>query len=232
MRVIAHRGFGDRYPQNTARAVREAAKYADAVEIDVRRSGSGELVASHFERLYWVTDAVGQVDDRPADALQSLGVGDSSYGIPRLERVLDAVPSDVAVELDLKQPGLAADVLAATERVPNETVLTSFYSDTLWESRSMDDSVELAYNCDVRLNRNLHTARLLDCSRVNVHWALCLGTDVVERAHEQGREIYAWPVGSRVVASALGAAGVDGLIASHPGVAEWAERGRRLLGDE
>lgn len=230
MRVIAHRGFGDRYPENTVYAARRSAERADCVELDVRRSGSDDLVVSHFRRLFWVTDEFGRVDRRSADELESMRVEGSSYGVPRLRRALSAVPADVPVELDLKQPGLAADVLSVADEVENEVLLASFHSDTLWEARSMDDSVALAYNFDVRVDRNLTTARLLGCGRVNVHWTLCLATDVVDRAGECGTDVYAWPVRSRAVAYALGAAGVDGLVASHPGVAAWAERGRRLRG--
>jgi glycerophosphoryl diester phosphodiesterase len=228
MQVIAHRGFGERYPENTVAAVESASRDADAVEIDVRRCGSGELVASHFERLRWVTDASGRVDEYSADALASLSVADSGHGIPTLEEALAAVPASVSVELDLKEPGLVTDVLDATDAVDNQTVLTSFYSDTLWEARSASEAVELTYNFDVRLDRNLHTAQLLDCDRVNVHWSLCLGTDVVDRANAHGMDVYAWPVTSRAAAAAVGAAGVDGVLATRPGTESWGRRARTL----
>jgi glycerophosphoryl diester phosphodiesterase len=220
VQLVAHRGFGERYPENTVCSVREASSTADCVEIDVRRSGSGDLVASHFDRLFWVTDATGCVGDRSTEELQSLSVGGSDCGIPRLERATAAVPPDVGIELDLKEPGLAADALAAVDAADNDVVVSSFYSDALWEARSIDAEVSLAYNFDVRLDRNLNTTRLLDCERANLHWAICLGTDAVERAHELGADVYAWPVGSRVVSRALDRVGVDGVIATRPAAGE------------
>jgi len=50
MQVIGHRGCADVYPENTVRAVTRAANFLDAVEVDVRRCGSGELVVFHDER--------------------------------------------------------------------------------------------------------------------------------------------------------------------------------------
>ena len=47
MRLIAHRGFAETFPENTVLAVREAARWADAIEVDVRRCGSGEIVCLH-----------------------------------------------------------------------------------------------------------------------------------------------------------------------------------------
>lgn len=228
MEVIAHRGFGDRYPENTAFAAKNASREADAIEVDVRRCGSGELVASHFSHLRWVSDASGRIADCSVETLSSVRVAGSEYGIPTFEEALAAIPSHITVEVDLKEPGLVNDVLDATDAVENDAVLTSFYSDTLWEARSASDEVELAYNFDVRLDRNLHTAELIDCARVNVHWALCLGTDIVERAAEKGMDVYAWPVKSRAVAAAVGAAGVDGVLATRPGTKAWGARGRKL----
>lgn len=230
MYVTAHRGFGDRYPQNTVRAFRAAARDADAVEVDVRRCGSGELVASHFDRLRWVTDGTGRVSETSAEALSSLSVEGSGEGVPRFDRALEAVPSDVRVDVDLKEPGLAGDVLAAVEGVDNDVVVSSFYSDSLWEIRSLDDDVALTYNFDVRLDRNLTTAGLLECGRVNVHWAACLATDVVERGDQGEFSVHAWPVGSRLVAWTLGRAGVDGVVATNPRAAEWARRGAGARG--
>lgn len=228
MEVIAHRGFGDWYPENTVAAAEHAGRDADAVEIDVRRCESGELVASHFSRLRWVSDGSGRVGDHSAEALASLSVDGSEYGVPTLDEALAAVPPGVSVELDLKEPGLVGDVLDLADAADNQTVLASFYSDTLWEARAASDSVDLTYNFDVRLDRNLHTAELLDSDRVNVHWSVCIGTDAVERAHEKGMEVYAWPVGSRAVAAAVGAAGVDGVLATRPGIETWTDRGRGL----
>lgn len=221
MQLIAHRGFGHRYPQNTVRAFENAAEVADGVEVDVRRSGSGDLVASHYGRLRLITDSDGRVENRSADELESMSVEGSDWGIPRLERVFEVVPGDVTVELDLKEPGVADAALDVAADADNEVVVTSFYSDAIWEARAADADAAIAYNFDVRLDRHLTTTDLIDCDRANVHWSLCLATDVVSRAHEQGLDVYAWPVGARPVAWAVRRRGVDGVVATNPGVCEW-----------
>ena len=124
MFVTAHRGFGDRYPQNTIAAYRSAASDADAVEIDVRRCGSGELVASHFERLRWATDGTGRVSETSAGALASLSVEGSGQGVPRFDRAVEAVPTDVGIDVDLKEPGLAGDVLDVVRAADNEVTVS------------------------------------------------------------------------------------------------------------
>lgn len=224
MQLIAHRGFGHRHPQNTIRAFESAANVADGVEVDVRRSGSGDLVASHYGRLRLITDSGGRVANHSTDELESMSVEGSDWGIPRLERVFEVVPDDVTVELDLKVPGLANDALDVAAEADNEVVVTSFYSDAIWETRAADADATLAYNFDVRLERHLTTTDLIGCELANVHWSLCLATDVVSRAHEQGLDVYAWPVGARPVAWAVRRCGVDGVVATNPGVCEWLEK--------
>jgi len=221
VQLIAHRGFGHQYPQNTVRAFENAADVADGVEVDVRRSGSGDLVASHYSRLRMTTDSDGRVENRSTDELESVSVEGSEWGIPRLERVFEVVPEDVTIELDLKEPGLADAALDVAADADNEVVVTSFYSDAIWEARAADADATLAYNFDVRLERHLTTTELIGCELANVHWSLCLATDIVSRAHERGLDVYAWPVGARPVAWAVQRRGVDGIVATNPGVCEW-----------
>lgn len=227
VQVTAHRGFGDRHPENTVAAAHVAARQSDVVEVDVRRSGSGDLVASHFGRLRWVTDATGRIAERSTDALARLNVQGSSWGIPRLDEVLAVIPGHVGIELDLKTDGLAADALTAAATVDNRVVVSAFDAEILRAVPAVDSSVPRAYDVDVRLDENLATAHRLGCERVNVHWAVCLATDVVDRARTRGLAVHAWPVGSRIVAWALGRRGVDGVIATTPEVAAWARRGHR-----
>lgn len=216
MQLTAHRGFGDAYPENTVRAAREAARFADAVEIDVRRCGSGELVASHWENVELVTDGRGDVSDLSASELADLRVDGSDFGVPLLSEVLEVIPADVGLTLDVKRTDLVADLLALLETVDNDVVVASFDPDPLWRTRMLDESIPLAYNFGLWPDANFLTAETVGCSHANVHWALCFLTDLVERAHEAGVAVHAWPVATRPLAWALDRRGVDGIIATRP----------------
>lgn len=216
MQITAHRGFGEQHPENTVDAARRASRFADAVEIDVRRCGSGELVVSHWNNVEFVTDGEGDVDDLSATELAELHVAESDSGVPLLTEVLEAIPSSVAVNIDIKETGIVADLLALLEAVDNEVVVSSLHPDPLWRTRMLDDEIPLAFNFDVRPEANFETATALDCAYANPHWTLCFATDLVERAHEEGMEVHAWPVGSRILAWALARRGVDGLIMTQP----------------
>src|SRR2546428_3387763 len=62
--VIAHRGFGAQYPENTLVAVRAALDLGvDYVEIDVQETRDGKLAVFHDYRLDRICGVSGRVRD-------------------------------------------------------------------------------------------------------------------------------------------------------------------------
>lgn len=213
MRLIAHRGFAECYPENSLVAVERAAENADVLEIDVRRCGSGELVVTH--------DAVFDSGERVRN-LSVTELADSNEnggeGIATLETILDAIPSAVGVNVELKESDIVADALATTETIENEVIVSSFDVETLRTVRATDPDAALASIIDAGDEDGIESALSLDCAFVHPHTSLCLRTDIVENAHDAGMEVNAWTVGSRTVAWALEKRGVDGVIADSPDV--------------
>lgn len=213
--LVAHRGFASVRPENTVGAVEAAGRRADAVEVDVRRCASGEVVACHDETVDRVTDATGAVAAFDASVLADLSVLGSDDGVPTLDAVLDAVPADVAVNVECKERGLGADVERAAARVENDVLVSS--SDPI----ALDEvALPRALVFAERPTRNLERAADLDCTAVHPSAALALGTSVVADARERGFDVRAWTVDSPAVARALAARGVDGVIADRPSVVQ------------
>ncbi|WP_231182960.1 glycerophosphodiester phosphodiesterase [Haladaptatus sp. DYF46] len=207
---IAHRGFADDYPENTPLAFRTAAEHADAVEMDVQRCGSGELVVFHDAKLGRVTDRFGLVQDTPWSVLWGLTILDSDETVPSLETALGSVPAGTAINLELKHVGMADEVLDAVEDVENEILLSSFDSNVLRDLRERDDDVRLAY-INQRGPNCIDTAVDLDCVCVHPRADLC-DAAFVERAHQEGLRVNSWTVDDEEGAAALADAGVDGIV--------------------
>jgi glycerophosphoryl diester phosphodiesterase len=218
MRRIAHRGYAGEYPENTRHGASQAAGAADAVEVDVRRCGSGDLVCLHDEQVDRVTDASGAVSAFSRAELASLSVLGSGEGVPTLSGVLDVIPPDTGVNAELKGAGIAGDALAVLEARPHPTVVSSFREDVLVaarERRRDASTVELAVlHADPG---GVETAIETGCELVYPHHDLC-DAGYVARAHDAGLEVNAWTVRSADVAKALAGGGVDGAIADYPGV--------------
>ena len=82
VRVIAHRGFSGRTPENTLVAVRMAvAEGADMVELDFQASLDGEIVCFHDDTLDRTTNGSGLVSQTPLARLKQLDAG--SWFSPR-----------------------------------------------------------------------------------------------------------------------------------------------------
>ncbi|WP_339103740.1 glycerophosphodiester phosphodiesterase [Haloterrigena salinisoli] len=216
MRLIAHRGFAATAAENTIAAFRSAADRADAVEFDVRRCGSGELVVVHDETIDRVTDGVGAVADSSLEALESHTVLDSGEPIPTLEEVLEALPPTVDVDIELKDAGIAADVLEAVDGAENRIVATSFLASELRTIREIDPDQPIGLLVSRRLETPVTTAVELDCDVIGASYWRCLATRVVPRANAVGLEVHAWTIEHRVLATLLESRGVDCVSADRP----------------
>jgi len=122
--LIAHRGFAGENPENTVTAVQAAAsepvprgggtttRKADIIEIVVVPTADDDVVVFHDDNLAGrdggdrgLTDATGVVwehDTATVTSAEVLGSGDT---VPRLSTLLEAVPSEVGVNVELKNPG-------------------------------------------------------------------------------------------------------------------------------
>jgi len=215
VRCIAHRGFAETYPENTVAAVRAADEHTDHVELDVRRCGSGELVAIHDAAVDRVTDGTGRVADRSRAALADLDVLGSGEGIPTLAAVFEAAPAMEFV-LDLKESGLAADALELADDYGVSVTLSAFEVEVL--EAAADAGASLAYLVEADGARaGIETATALGCTAIHPHWTACVD-EFVAAAHDHGLSVNAWTVPSRRDASALDHVGVDGLIVDRPEV--------------
>lgn len=218
--VYAHRGFAGVAPENTVAAVRAAAERADGIEVDVRRCGSGELVCAHDPDLRRIAGADRRIDETDWETLRDVGVEEPARGttgatLARLDEVLAALPDGVPIVLELKERGLAEDVLTAVDRHGVDAQLSSFDPRALAEVRALDDAIPLAYTFRDD-ERALEIAEEFDCETVHPRADRCLRTRVVSRAHDRDLAVVAWTVDSRIEAALVALSGADGVFADRP----------------
>ncbi|WP_121743091.1 glycerophosphodiester phosphodiesterase [Natronorubrum halophilum] len=216
MRLIAHRGFAATAPENTIAAIQSAAEYADVVEFDVRRCGSGELVVIHDETIDRVTGGIGTVADSTLEELKTHTILESGERVPTLEEMLEALPSTVEVNLEMKDLGIASDVLDAIEGVENRIVTTSFLLPELRTIREIDPSQPTGLLVSRHLETPITTAVELDCDVIGANYWRCLTTRLVSRAKSVDLEIHVWSLERRLTAKLLECRGVDCISADRP----------------
>lgn len=220
MEIIGHRGCADQYPENTLLAIRKASRRLPAIELDVRRCGSGELVVFHDATLERVTAAEGRLAETPWSDLSELTVLDSEESIPRLETALRAVPDDVTVQLELKEAGIASETLDAATAAGVDVRVSSFLPEALAEVESSCLEVPNGLLFEGNPEANLSRAVELDCTHVFPHYRLCVDGDVVSAARDRGFDVIAWKAARTVDdVCALREAGVDGVTADRYDIA-------------
>ena len=123
--LIAHRGFAGENPENTVTAARAATsesgstddegtttRQADVIEIDVVPTADDDVVVFHDNNLAGrdggergLTDETGVVWETETTTVTGAEVLRSGDTVPRLSTLLEAVPSEVGVNVELKNPG-------------------------------------------------------------------------------------------------------------------------------
>ena len=190
--VVAHRGASARAPENTLPALDWAVRLgADGVEVDVQRTADGVLVLVHDDDWQRTTGYAGSVAATPWECVRRLDAG-SWFGVehagtapPRLEKVLQAMPPHLLLNLELKSPGLhpglGSAVVQALRGHPHRVLLTSFDWDCIEALLPTAGGIELGLLSVAPLQREsaVRTRSLA--------WAGILGQpEIVPAVHARG----------------------------------------------
>ena len=185
--VAAHRGWKDRYPENTMLAFRKAVELGvDQIETDIRVTKDGQLVLIHDATVDRTTNGTGKACDFTLEELQELDAGSwmgeefAGARIPTLREFMDYISTidDMTVDLELKEypvPGweetayrVCDQVLAMVEEYgfADRCVINSF-SGTLLEY------VHAKYPGRYRIHAFYPWERMADGARCPGEYAYC-----------------------------------------------------------
>lgn len=101
MVIIGHRGAKGQEPENTLRAIAAALDaHVDAVEFDVQKLKSGEIIVMHDITLDRTTDGHGFVSDKTYDDIKQLDAG-LGEKVPLLTEALDLIDRKATAVIEL-----------------------------------------------------------------------------------------------------------------------------------
>ena len=162
--VIAHRGYGQHYPENTLPALEAALRAgADGVELDVQLTRDGVPVVFHDADLLRTTGEHGNIFDRELADLRGLSagepqrLGDAFVGtpIPTLAEAADMLRRypDARVFVEIKRdsiphhqiPQAVSAVLDSCRGLGHQLVVISFDEGVLREARSLEPGVAIGW---------------------------------------------------------------------------------------
>lgn len=140
--IFAHRGASSHAPENTLAAFQLAIDHgAKAVELDAQLTKDQEIVVFHDSCLNRTTDGNGKLKDFTLAELKKFNAGISfcpayqNQKIPALAEVLDSLPPDILINIELKNLQTPFDRLPARTaslvrefNAQNRVLISSFNS--------------------------------------------------------------------------------------------------------
>ena len=228
MRIVAHRTCPLDAAENSLAGIAAASRLgADAVEIDVRRTLTGDVVLGH-DTTYW------RVARSPVPAFltiapwrRRLRLPDGTHP-PTLTDVLAVLPDGLDLAIDAK----AAIAVAPAVAILAGAGLLGRAAWWVRRERAVAEVARLAPACERALLADAATTaaavayvqRAVECgaTAVSLHHRT-VERAVVDLAHRLGLTVYAW-VTHADAHEGVFATGVDGV------VTDWPELARRLVG--
>jgi glycerophosphoryl diester phosphodiesterase len=242
--VIAHAGDGGLAPANTMYALEIGrAAGADMLDLDVRMTSDGVVVARHDRELSSSTDGTGPIDEATWAEVSALDAAATwagepppgPVGVPRLIDALEAFP-DETFSLEIKQttPSMAAALCEVlTDTGSRGRVFISSNDDiAIYDFQDMCPGVTITTTYTDLDNRDAAEA-------AGEPW--CWPSPInqppfdavserlpaaIEYAHDHGGAIFTWVVNEPDDLRLLAEAGIDGVYTDRPDLA------RKIFDDE
>jgi len=213
LRVVAHRGASDSYPENTLAAFEAALRAgSEIVELDVQLTRDRELVVIHDPTLDRTTEGSGPVGERTLREIRELSAGfPDRFGnrfrdqrVPTFREALDLMRGRAQVLVEIKPEsvagggpdGIEARTLAAIDAagIRREAGITSFHLGALTRCRELAPDVPR-----VPLFKSGTAAEMVAAARgLGAELALpfkgLLSDELLRLAREAGLGLAAWVV--------------------------------------
>lgn len=171
MKIWAHRGCSQRYPENTITAFAKAVeiKGLTGIELDLQLTKDGEMVVIHDERVDRTTGGVGFVKDFTYSELRKLSIqaeGERREKIPSIIEVLDLLQGEMKngllLNIELKNSkvpylGMEDKILnlIARKNLQDRIVYSSFYTKSLEKIKELESEASLGI-LDMRISDCLY----------------------------------------------------------------------------
>ncbi len=204
--VTAHRGAAADYPENTMAAFWGAYEQgADWIELDVQQCADGTLIVMHdssFRRTCGVDKNVWEVtwdEVREMDAGSSFSKTFAGEPVPMLEDAIDfALQTGLRLNIDLKpnrhDAGLEERLadLIRKKHFERQCVVSAMDLQALQDLKAYDDDIRTVYTLNMAFG---HIEEFEGADDFSVE-ELFASRALLDRLHEQGRNVFVWTVDS------------------------------------
>ena len=224
--VMAHRGLSADAPENTLYAFSDAISVgADFIELDVQQTRDGVLVVMHDSNLKRTTGVNKDIWDVDYADIQNLDAGswfDPAYAnarIPTLEETLQFVDKRAKLNIEIKPTKHGSDTLEqdvaeliTQYQYTDACYVTSFSYGSLKKVKEANPEIRTGYLMSVAYGQ-FYSLKYADAFSLN---KVFVTSQVVNAAHQQGKQIFAWTVNGMSEVRSLCNLHVDSIITDDP----------------
>lgn len=224
--VMAHRGLSADAPENTLYAFSDAISVgADFIELDVQQTRDGVLVVMHDSNLKRTTGVNKDIWDVDYADIQNLDAGswfDPAYAnarIPTLEETLQFVDKRAKLNIEIKPTKHGSDTLEqdvaeliTRYQYTDACYVTSFSYGSLKKVKEANPEIRTGYLMSVAYGQ-FYSLKYADAFSLN---KVFVTSQVVNAAHQQGKQIFAWTVNGMSEVRSLCNLHVDSIITDDP----------------
>ena len=227
--ITAHRGDNTSAPENTLSAFENAVESgADVIELDVRETKDGEIVVMHDEslrRTCGVNKKVGKLTYEqllqytPTKSYKGSNKSDfADEKIPTLREVLELVGDRAQLNIEIKSARTDKNLEKSVVELIQEydyhdnCVVTSPTYGSIKKIKQMDPDIKTVYVMSVAMG-DFYTLEYADAFSIKYRY---INTELVKKAHEYHKEVYAWTVDSKEILESMMLLNVDSIITNNP----------------
>jgi glycerophosphoryl diester phosphodiesterase len=214
---IGHRGAAGHAPENTLAAVQKGIDLGvDFVEIDVRRTADGALVALHDATINRTTDGRGRVDALSLDQLKAFNAGNGER-IPTVAEVLHIAAGRTGLMAELKVAGVAGLIVDAVQKAKFDSpvIYASFLHHELAEVQAVAPDSTLMVLFDTLPKAPVSYAMAYCPAYVGLRHDRA-SRSLVEAFHQENVLVWVYTPNLRADITRALSAGVDGVISDFP----------------
>ncbi|MCI9380408.1 MAG: hypothetical protein HFG88_05100 [Dorea sp.] len=239
MKIWAHRGCSQMYPENTLLAFKKAMELEglEGIELDIQLTKDGQLVVCHDERVDRTTDGIGEVRQFTLTEIKKLLIeaGNGRYEqIPLMEEVLELFRSgkklkdNLKLNIELKNSvfpyeGMEEKLIDLIHKngLQDRVVYSSFSALSLEKIRKLDARAEIGI-LDTKISDCLYKLKG-GCGANALHPCWC-GLDI-PKERVSGYAVRVWftghlypdkPTGNRLDLAALEQRGITDVFLNEP----------------
>ena len=220
--VFGHRGAKGYVMENTIASMQYALSLGvNAIEIDVYRCASGELVVFHDETLERVSTRINRIEELTLAEIRLICLH-GGHSIPTLQEVLDFLDNRVVLNIELKGKNTAQEAFKCVEEacrtktfLKENILISSFHDTELRAYRNLDATIKIGVLTRNDIEEDIELAKEINAFSIHPYYQQ-VDLSLINRLHALNFKVYPFTVNEVQQIEEFIEYHVDGLFCDYP----------------